>query len=86
MASGSIQAVCGAVAGGAVLLAGAAITGPAAALSNPASVFCAQSGGRSEILRTAGGAEIGICVLPGGQIVEEWAYYRTHHPGAPPGR
>jgi uncharacterized protein len=70
----------------AVALVLIAAAGPALALPNPASVFCAQSGGRSEILRTAGGAEIGICVLPGGQIVEEWAYYRTHHPPAATGR
>ena len=68
------------------LAALAATAEPALALPNPASVFCSQSGGRSEILRTAGGAEIGICVLPGGQIVEEWAYYRTHHPPAATGR
>jgi len=68
------------------LVALAAPAGPALALANPASVFCAQSGGKSEILRTAGGAGIGICVLPGGQIVEEWAYYRAHHPPATTGR
>jgi uncharacterized protein len=86
MASRPILVARGAVAAGAALLVGTAMTGSAAALPNPASVFCAQSGGRSEILRTAGGAEIGICVLAGGQIVEEWAYYRAHHPPAATGR
>jgi putative hemolysin len=54
--------------------------GPVLALANPASVFCAERGGRSEILQTAGGAQIGVCILPGGQSVEEWAYFRAHHP------
>jgi putative hemolysin len=53
---------------------------PALALANPASVFCAESGGRSEILQTASGAQLGVCILPGGQIVEEWAYFRAHRP------
>ena len=61
---------------------------PASALANPASVFCAESGGRSEILQTASGAQIGICILPGGEIVDEWAYFRARHPPpeSPPGR
>ena len=53
------------------------LPGPALALANPASVFCAESGGRSEILQTASGAQLGVCILPGGQIVEEWAYFRA---------
>ena len=59
---------------------------PAEALANPASVFCAQSGGRSDILQTASGAQLGICILPGGEIVEEWAYFRARHPPASQGR
>lgn len=71
-----------------VLMALAGATTPARALANPASVFCAQSGGKSEILTNAAGAQFGICILPGGQIVEEWAYYRAHArpPAAPPGK
>jgi putative hemolysin len=61
-------------------LAAAAIPRSALALANPASLFCAQSGGRSENLLTASGAQLGICVLPGGEIVEEWAYFRARHP------
>lgn len=53
---------------------------PALALANPASLFCAESGGRSEILQTASGAQLAVCILPGGQIVEEWAYFRAHRP------
>lgn len=45
------------------------------ALANPASVFCVQSGGKSEIRNGARG-QYGVCVLPDGQVVEEWAYFR----------
>ncbi len=65
----------------------AVIPGPALALANPASLFCANSGRKTEILRTVSGGEIGICILPGGAIVEEWAYYRAHsRQPASPGR
>jgi putative hemolysin len=68
------------------ILAAAAMPRPAWALANPASTFCVQTGGRSEILQTASGAQIGICILPGGAIVEEWAYFRAHHPARPDAR
>jgi len=47
----------------------------ASALANPASVFCAQSGGKSEIRRGPRG-QYGVCRLPDGRVVEEWAYFR----------
>ena len=47
----------------------------ASALANPASVFCVQSGGKSEIRNGARG-QYGVCVLPDGRVVEEWAYFR----------
>lgn len=59
---------------------------PAPALENPASTFCEQTGGRSETLQTTGGDQLGICILPGGQIVEEWAYFRARHRPASQGR
>jgi len=68
-----------------LLAAVAAAPVPARALANPASVFCVQTGGRSEIVQTARGAQLGICILPGGEIVEEWAYFRARHP-QPQGR
>ena len=70
------------------LYAAALAPRPASALANPASQFCAESGGRSETLQTASGAQIGICILPGGEIVDEWAYFRARHPspGSPLGR
>jgi hypothetical protein len=62
----------------------AALPRPALALANPASVFCAQSGGKSINLKDASGGGFGVCILPGGQMVEEWAWFRAHHkrPGA----
>jgi len=48
------------------------------ALANPASVFCVESGGRSEI-RNGPRGQYGVCILPDGRTVEEWAYYRRNH-------
>jgi uncharacterized protein len=61
---------------GVILLAVLAIGAARAwALANPASVFCVQSGGKSEI-RTGARGQYGVCRLPDGRVVEEWAYYR----------
>jgi len=65
------------------LCAAASAPRPALALANPASQFCVQTGGRSETLQAASGAQIGICILPGGEIVDEWAYFRARHPSSP---
>lgn len=46
------------------------------ALANPASVFCAKSGGKSEIRKGPRG-QYGVCRLPDGRVVDEWAYFRT---------
>jgi putative hemolysin len=59
--------------------------GSAWALANPASVFCAQSGGKSEIRNGAHG-QYGICRLPDGRVVEEWSYYREMKGKAGSGR
>jgi putative hemolysin len=69
-----------------LLAAIAAVPRPAPALENPASAFCEETGGRSETLQTASGDQIGICILPGGKIVEEWAYFRAKRPAASQGR
>ena len=45
------------------------------ALANPASVFCVKSGGKSEI-RTGPKGQYGVCRLPNGRVVDEWAYFR----------
>lgn len=51
---------------------------PAARVANPASVYCAERGGRLEIVDEPGG-QAGFCVLPDGRRVEEWALYREAH-------
>jgi putative hemolysin len=48
----------------------------ASALANPASVFCVQSGGTSEIRQGRRG-QYGVCILPDGRVVDEWAYFRA---------
>jgi putative hemolysin len=62
---------------GLILLAVLAL-GPesAWALANPASLFCVQSGGKSEI-RNGPRGQYGVCRLPDGRVVEEWKYFRT---------
>jgi putative hemolysin len=69
-----------AAAAAAALATAAVVPDPALAIANPASVFCVESGGKSVILRDVGGNEFGVCILPGGEMVEEWAYYRAHRP------
>ena len=46
------------------------------ALANPASVFCAKSGGKSEIRKGPHG-QYGVCRLPAGRVVDEWAHFRA---------
>jgi uncharacterized protein len=46
------------------------------ALANPASVFCAKSGGKTEIRKGPRG-QYGVCRLPNGRVVDEWAYFRA---------
>jgi putative hemolysin len=48
----------------------------ASARPNPAAIFCVQSGGKSEIRRGPRG-QYGVCRLPNGRVVDEWAYYRA---------
>lgn len=48
----------------------------AQAAANPASVFCGGMGGQSVTATLASGDEIGLCVLPGDKIVEEWTLLR----------
>jgi putative hemolysin len=47
-------------------------------LPNPASVFCEQEGGTVEIETDSAGGQTGFCVLPSGERVDEWQYYREH--------
>ena len=55
------------------------------ALANPASVFCVQSGGKSEIRQGPRG-QYGVCLLPDGRTVEEWSYFRKNKGKAGSGR
>ncbi len=55
------------------------------ALANPASVFCAQSGGKSEIRKGPRG-QYGVCRLPDGRVVDEWRYFREMHGKGAPAR
>ncbi|HHW7506881.1 TPA: putative hemolysin [Mannheimia haemolytica] len=48
-------------------------------MANPASEFCVKQGGKSQIRTNQDGSEYGVCVLPNGQEVEEWAYFRQHN-------
>jgi putative hemolysin len=50
---------------------------PALALPNPAAVFCVESGGKSQIRNGARG-QYGVCILPDGRVVDEWAYFRAN--------
>ncbi|MBH5329320.1 DUF333 domain-containing protein [Eikenella sp. S3360] len=54
---------------------------PAVGMANPASVYCVQQGGKSEIRKNQDGSEYGMCILPDGKEVEEWAYYRANNGG-----
>ena len=38
-----------------------------------------QQGGKSEIRKNQDGSEYGVCILPDGKEVEEWAYYRANN-------
>lgn len=59
----------------------AAQPAPMVGMANPASVFCVQQGGKLRMVKTERG-EHGICVLPDGREIEEWAFFRQHHPQA----
>jgi putative hemolysin len=62
---------------GLILIGGLTVSPATAwALANPASVFCVNSGGKSEI-RNGPRGQYGVCRLPDGRVVEEWAYFRA---------
>ena len=71
-----------ATAAGAVCLAGCAqrptVTAQTVGMANPASVYCVEQGGKLHILSSATGDQ-GICRLPDGQEIEEWALFRRDH-------
>lgn len=50
-------------------------------IANPASVFCIQQSGKLRMEKNDQGVRT-LCILPSGQEVEEWAYFRQHHPAS----
>lgn len=68
---------------GAVLLAltgcatqNAETSAPKIGMANPASQYCVEQGGKLEIHNESNG-QVGYCHLPNGQVVEEWALFRS---------
>ena len=51
---------------------------PAVGMANPASVYCKKIGGKLEIKDSPDG-QYGMCTLPNGEQVDEWALYRRDH-------
>ncbi|WP_180127093.1 MULTISPECIES: I78 family peptidase inhibitor [unclassified Acinetobacter] len=45
-------------------------------MANPASQYCVEQKGKLEI-RDEANAQVGYCHLPNGQVVEEWALFRS---------
>jgi putative hemolysin len=56
-------------------------TPPRLGMPNPASQFCIAQGGQLRIVDTPQGQH-GMCRLPDGREVEEWAYFREKNPPA----
>ena len=52
-------------------------------IANPASVNCIEKGGKHSIVDRPEG-QIGMCMLSGGTICEEWAYFRGECPASSP--
>ncbi len=48
-------------------------------MANPASVYCQSLGGKT-LMRSNDKGQYGICALPDGKQIEEWALYRRDHP------
>ena len=49
---------------------------PKLGMANPASQYCVEQGGKLEIRNESNG-QVGYCHLPNGQVVEEWALFRS---------
>ena len=81
--------VCTAALTAPLVLAGCALrVGPSAPpnaavqMANPASTHCVQRGGTLSIQKDAAGNESGLCTLPDGTAMDEWALFRRDHPAA----
>jgi len=51
---------------------------PQSLIANPAAVFCEEQGGTYRIVDDADG-ERGLCILPGGEEVDAWEYFRAEN-------
>lgn len=47
-------------------------------MDNPASQYCAERGGKLEIIEEPAG-QVGMCHLPSGEVIEEWTLFRRDH-------
>lgn len=47
-------------------------------MANPAAVYCVQQGGELDTV-TENEERVTYCVLPNGDRVEQWDYYRQNH-------
>ena len=52
---------------------------PLVGMANPASVYCQKLGGKT-IMKSNDKGQYGICEVPDGTQIEEWALYRRDHP------
>lgn len=52
---------------------------PRVGMANPASVYCQSLGGKT-VMQSNEKGQYGICHLPDGTQIEEWALYRRDHP------
>ena len=52
---------------------------PQIGMANPASVYCQQKGGTLIPVQTTQGVS-NNCKLPGGETIDEWAWWRRDHP------
>ncbi|ADU38076.1 DUF333 domain-containing protein [Variovorax paradoxus] len=52
---------------------------PRVGMANPASVYCQKLGGKT-LMKSNDKGQYGICQLPDGKEIEEWALYRRDHP------
>lgn len=54
-------------------------------MGNPASLYCQSLGFQTAIRTDTNGSQYGVCCMPNGTEVDEWALYRSAHPGTPQG-
>ncbi len=54
---------------------------PMVGMANPASVYCvSEKIGGSLSIRDGAGGQYGVCLLPDGTEIEEWALFRRDNP------